>query len=41
VIEDTPATGNVTANDVDADDNPLTVTTFTVAGAFTYGAGRT
>ncbi|MDH4557060.1 retention module-containing protein, partial [Pseudomonas sp. BN417] len=40
VTEDTPASGNVLANDTDADGDSLTVTQFTV-GASTYQAGQT
>ncbi|MCU0731978.1 MAG: Ig-like domain-containing protein, partial [Hyphomonas sp.] len=38
--EDRPLTGNVLSNDTDADNNPLTVTQFTIGGT-TYPAGST
>ena len=41
-IEDTPATGNVLANDTDPDGDPLAVTDFSVAGVpGTFTAGNT
>ncbi|KIQ25679.1 hypothetical protein RT97_23645, partial [Variovorax paradoxus] len=40
VVEDTPASGNVLANDTDVDGNPLTVTQFSVGGN-TFTAGST
>ncbi|MEK8048600.1 beta strand repeat-containing protein, partial [Ideonella margarita] len=42
VTEDTPATGNVLANDTDPNGNPLTVTQFVVAGVpGSFAAGDT
>ncbi len=40
VTEDTPVSGNVLGNDTDVENDPLTVTTFTVGGS-TYPAGTT
>ena len=39
VFEDTPATGNVLANDTDIDGDVLTVTQFSVPGAGVFSAG--